>query len=128
MVPLDFTKSADGLIPPIAQDYRSGAVLMLAYIHDAAWHKTLETGTAHYWSRSRRKIWLKGESSGNTQQIREILVDCDRDCVVYKVDQRGGAACHKGFPTCFYRKVENGDLVEIEKQVFEPDEVYGAKK
>ncbi len=128
MVALDFKKSADGLIPAIAQDYRSGAVLMLAYINEEAWVKTLQTGTAHYWSRSRGKIWLKGESSGNTQEVKEILVDCDADCVVYKVDQAGGAACHQGFPTCFYRKVEGDGLVVTEKQVFDPQEVYGLKR
>ena len=103
MVTLDFTKSPDGLIPAIAQDYQSGAVLMLAYVNEAAWKKTLETGSAHYWSRSRSQIWLKGESSGNVQKIKEILVDCDADCIIYKVDQLGGAACHKGYPTCFFR-------------------------
>lgn len=128
MVALDFEKSADGLIPAIAQDYRSGAVLMLAYINEEAWGKTLQTDTAHYWSRSRQKIWLKGESSGNTQQIKEILVDCDADCVVYKVHQVGGAACHQGFPTCFYRKVEGDGLVVMEKQVFDPQEIYGPKR
>lgn len=128
MVALDFEKSADGLIPAIAQDYRSGAVLMLAYINKEAWGKTLQTGTAHYWSRSRQEIWLKGESSGNTQQIKEILVDCDADCVVYKVHQVGGAACHQGFPTCFYRKVEGDGLVVMEKQVFDPQEIYGPKR
>lgn len=128
MVALDFEKSADGLIPAIAQDYRSGAVLMLAYINEEAWGKTLQTGTAHYWSRSRQEIWLKGESSGNTQQIKEILVDCDADCVVYKVHQVGGAACHQGFPTCFYRKVEGDGLVVMEKQVFDPQEIYGPKR
>ncbi len=127
MVKLDFQKTADGLLPAIAQDYQSGDVLMLAYINEEAWIKSLETGTAHYWSRSRNKIWLKGESSGNVQDIKEILVDCDADCVIYKVEQRGGAACHKGYPTCFYRKVRGGKFEVVEAQVFNPEEVYGSK-
>ena len=127
MVKLDFDKCTDGLIPAIAQDRLSGAVLMLAYINREAWKLTVATGTAHYWSRSRNKIWLKGESSGNVQKIREILVDCDSDCVIYKVDQIGGAACHKGYPTCFYRKLTVNGLEIIEKQVFDPAEVYGSK-
>lgn len=128
MVKLDFEKSTDGLIPAIAQDYKSGSVLMLAYINAEAWKKTLETGTAHYWSRSRGKIWLKGESSGNMQRIKDILVDCDKDCVIYRVEQVGGAACHKGFPSCFYRKIDGEGLVEVEKQVFDPSEIYGSKR
>ncbi|MBT8329507.1 MAG: phosphoribosyl-AMP cyclohydrolase [Desulfofustis sp.] len=127
MVKLDFQKTADGLLPAIAQDYRSGDVLMLAYINEEAWNKTLESGTAHYWSRSRKRIWLKGESSGNVQDIKEILVDCDADCVIYKVEQRGGAACHRGYPTCFYRKVQAGGFELVETQVFNPEEVYGSK-
>ncbi len=127
MVKLDFNKSSDGLIPAIAQEYRSGAVLMLAYINEEAWNRTVETGTAHYWSRSRNKIWLKGESSGNVQKIKEILVDCDSDCVIYRVDQLGGAACHNGYPTCFYRKLNMDDLEVIEKQVFDPADVYGSE-
>ncbi len=127
MVTLDFEKSADGLIPAIAQDHQSGTVLMLAYINKKAWQKTVETGTAHYWSRSRQKIWQKGESSGNTQRIKEILVDCDRDCVVFRVEQVGGAACHRGFPSCFYRQLDGDELVEVEKRVFDPEEIYGSK-
>ena len=127
MVKLDFQKSADGLLPAIAQDYLSGDVLMLAYINEEAWNKSLETGTAHYWSRSRNQIWLKGESSGNVQDIKEILVDCDADCIIYKVEQRGGAACHRGYPSCFYRKVTDGEFEIVETRVFDPEEVYGSK-
>lgn len=126
MVKLDFGKSADGLIPAIAQDFETGTVLMLAYINAAAWERTLETGKAHYWSRSRGKIWLKGESSGNIQQIREILVDCDLDCVVYKVIQAGGAACHQGYPSCFFRKLQDGELKIVETKVFDPNQVYSS--
>ncbi len=124
MIEIDFTKSADGLIPAIAQDFRSGDVLMLAYINREAFDKTLETGKAHYWSRSRARLWLKGERSGHVQIIKEILVDCDRDCVIYKVDQLGGAACHTGYSTCFYTRIsDHGEEVVAEK-VFDPENVY----
>lgn len=125
MIEIDFSKSADGLIPAIAQDYRTGTILMLAYINREAWQKTLETGKAHYWSRSRAKLWLKGESSGHIQQIRDILVDCDEDCVIYKVEQLGGAACHKGYSTCFFRKLSDGGCEIVAEKVFDPDDVYG---
>lgn len=98
---------------------------MLAYINDLAWLKTLETGKAHYWSRSRNKLWLKGESSGHVQLVREILVDCDEDTVIFKVDQLGGAACHKGYGSCFYRRVEGGSLAICAEMVFNPAKVYG---
>lgn len=128
MVQLDFTKSADGLIPAVAQDWRSGEVLMLAYINEESWRKTLETGLATYWSRSRQKLWVKGESSGNVQKIHEILVDCDMDSVVFKVEQIGGSACHEGYPSCFFRRVEkDGTLTTIEERVFEPADVYKKK-
>ena len=127
MVKLDFNKTEDGLLPAIAQDFSSGAVLMLAYINEKAWKQTLTTGMAHYWSRSRNKLWLKGESSGNVQKIKEILVDCDNDCVIYKVEQLGGAACHKGYPSCFFRKLTGNGLEMVENQVFDPEKVYGSK-
>lgn len=122
---LDFTKDGQGLLPAIVQDYRTGEVLMLAYINVLAWEKTLETGKAHYWSRSRNKLWLKGESSGHIQLIRDIYVDCDQDTVVYKVEQLGGAACHKGYRSCFYRKVDQGQFTIHGQRVFDPAEVYG---
>lgn len=125
MVELNFSKSADGLIPAIAQDAATGDVLMLAYINEESWRRTLETGVATYWSRSRRKLWVKGESSGNVQKIREIYVDCDLDTVVFKVDQVGGAACHEGYRSCFFRRVEDGDLVVVGERVFDPQKVYG---
>ena len=125
MLELNFTKSTDGLLPAIAQDTNSGEVLMLAYINQESWEKTLETGKAHYWSRSRSKLWLKGESSGHVQIIKEILVDCDQDTVVFKVEQLGGAACHKGYASCFFRRV-NGDELEVTSEpVFDQDKVYG---
>ncbi|HID03049.1 MAG TPA: phosphoribosyl-AMP cyclohydrolase [Desulfobacterales bacterium] len=125
MIDLDFSKDSDGLLPAIVQDAESGNVLMLAYINKEAWKKTLSTGKAHYWSRSRQKLWLKGESSGHVQLIREILVDCDQDTVVFKVEQLGGAACHKGYGSCFFRRVRNDGLEIIGRKVFDPAEVYG---
>lgn len=124
MIKLDFSKSEDGLIPAIAQDYETGEVLMLAYINEESWAKTLETGNATYWTRSRQKLWMKGESSGNVQKIKEILVDCDDDTVVFKIEQLGGAACHTGHRTCFFRKLEGDELKVQGKPVFDPKEVY----
>ena len=123
MINLRFDKGG-GLLPAIAQDYATGQVLMLAYINEEAWQKTLETGKAHYWSRSRNKLWLKGESSQHVQLIKEILVDCDEDTVVFKVEQLGGAACHKGYPSCFFRTVTGDELKKNQEPVFDPQEVY----
>ena len=120
---LQFNKG-NGLLPAIVQDYETKEVLMLAYINDQAWQKTLETGKAHYWSRSRNKLWLKGETSGHIQVIKDILMDCDEDTVIYQVEQLGGAACHTGHRSCFFRRV-NKDAVEIiDEPVFDPGEVY----
>ncbi len=123
MIELDFAKS-EGLIPAIAQDWKTGEVLMLAYINKLSWDETLKSGNATYWSRSRNKLWKKGEESGNVQKIKEILVDCDDDTVIFKVDQIGGAACHTGYRTCFYRKIENGALTTVGEKVFNPEEKY----
>ena len=123
MIHLNFDKIG-GLIPAIAQDYESGEVLMLAYINREAWEATLKTGTATYFSRSRQKLWVKGESSGNVQQIREIRIDCDDDTVIYKVRQIGGAACHTGHRSCFYKKVADGDVRIEGRPLFNPEEVY----
>ncbi len=125
MIQLNFNKSADGLLPAIVQEHSSGQVLMLAYISKLSWQKTLETGKAHYWSRSRNALWLKGESSGHIQLIREILVDCDDDTVIFQVEQLGGAACHTGHKSCFYRKVQNGSLLVEGDRLFDPEKVYG---
>jgi phosphoribosyl-AMP cyclohydrolase len=113
-IDLDFEKQG-GLVSAIAQDAASGEVLMQAYMNRDAWQKTLATGLAHYWSRSRNSLWKKGGTSGNTQEVKEIRVDCDRDCVLLKVIQKGGAACHTGHRSCFYRKVEGGRLVEADE-------------
>ncbi|HPP88128.1 MAG TPA: phosphoribosyl-AMP cyclohydrolase [bacterium] len=113
MIKLDFSKINGGLLPAIAQDYKTGEILMVAFMNEEAWKKTLETGLATYWSRSRNELWTKGLTSGNTQKVKEILVDCDLDTVVLKVEQIGGAACHTNKRSCFYRKVEEGKLIEI---------------
>lgn len=126
MIELDFSKSEDGLIPVVAQDWKSGDVLMLAYMNEAAWEKTLATGLATYWSRSRSKFWVKGESSGNVQRVKEIYVDCDLDTVVLKIEQVGDAACHEGYRSCFYRRVVDGERLEVVgERVFDPKDVYG---
>lgn len=124
MIELDFTKG-DGLLPAIAQDYSSGKVLMLAYINKASWEKTLETGDAHYWSRSRQELWHKGGTSGHVQKVKEIYADCDNDTVVFKVEQIGGAACHTGYETCFHKKVDrDGSVTIVGEKIFDPEKVY----
>lgn len=119
----DFSRN-NGLLPVIAQNAGDGRVLMLAYMNETAWDKTVETGKAHYWSRSRRKLWFKGEESGHVQRVREIYLDCDLDTILLKVEQVGGAACHTGYESCFYRRYENGRLEVVDQPVFDPKEVY----
>jgi phosphoribosyl-AMP cyclohydrolase len=121
---LSFDKMG-GLIPAIAQDAETGEVLMLAFMNKEAWEKTLETGIATYWSRSRSKLWIKGETSGNVQEVKEIRIDCDDDTVLMKVIQKGGAACHTGHKSCFHKKIENGKVVIVGEPVFDPKKVYG---
>lgn len=123
MVTLDFEKTG-GLLPAIVADYKTGDVLMLAYMNRAAWENTLNTGKATYYSRSRNKLWVKGETSGHTQQVREIRIDCDRDTILLKVEQIGGAACHKGYRSCFYTRVKDGSETIVEEKLFNPEEVY----
>ena len=123
MIEPDFKKGS-GLVPVVVQDYETGEVLMLAYMNRESWLKTLETGKAHYWSRSRDCLWLKGETSGHFQMVREVRIDCDEDTVLLKVDQLGGAACHTGHRSCFYRRMVEGDFVVVEKKVFNPEDVY----
>ncbi len=124
MIKLDFAKGG-GLLPAIVQDYNSGKVLMLAYINEAAWRKTLETHEAHYWSRSRQEIWHKGATSGHVQRIKEICVDCDDDTVLFKVEQVGGGACHTGYESCFHKRVErSGEVSIVGVRVFDPQKVY----
>ncbi len=120
MESMEPARSAERLIPAIAQDWRTGEVLMLAYMNDEAISKTRETGVAHYWSRSRKKLWLKGESSGHIQRVKEIRVDCDCDAILLIIEQEGGA-CHTGYRSCFYRTIDGKVVGE---KVFEPDDVY----
>ena len=120
----DFSKCG-GLLPAIAQDAHSGAVLMLAYMNAEAYAETLATGRAVYFSRSRNKLWRKGEQSGNVQQVEAVYVDCDADTILLRVRQIGGAACHKGYESCFFRQVTPDGLKVIARRVFDPDEVYG---
>jgi phosphoribosyl-AMP cyclohydrolase len=115
----------NGLIPVIAQDNDTGQVLMLAYMNREAWLKTLETGKVHYWSRSRQKLWLKGETSGHVQVLKEACVDCDFDTLLVKVEQLGGAACHTGHRSCFFHRVEGNELRAEGELVFDPKEIYG---
>ena len=127
MVELDFKKSG-GLIPAVAQDWQSGEVLMLAYISPESWAETLASGYATYFSRSRNKLWKKGESSGHLQKIHSILVDCDLDTVIFKVEQLGPGACHTGHRSCFYRRVDGENLTEVEETVFDADKIYKVEK
>ena len=123
MVEIDF-KKGEGLVPVIVQDDETGDVLMLAYMNREAWLKTVDTGKATYWSRSRNELWIKGETSGHVQIVKEILVDCDSDTLLLKVQQIGGAACHTGYKSCFYRKVVDGKTEIIGEIVFKPEDVY----
>lgn len=118
----DFSK---GLVPAIAQDAEDGEVLMLAYMNEEAWSKTIETGEAHYWSRSRGRLWHKGESSGNVQKVHSIRLDCDSDTILLSITQVGGAACHTGRRSCFFKKLEDGRVELCSPQVFDPEKVYG---
>jgi phosphoribosyl-AMP cyclohydrolase len=104
----DFEKRG-GLVTAIAQDVATGQILMVAYMNREAWRRTVETRQATYWSTSRKSLWVKGETSGHVQHVREILVDCDADAVVLRVDQVGGVACHEGYASCFHRRVEGDD-------------------
>ncbi|MCC6580710.1 MAG: phosphoribosyl-AMP cyclohydrolase [Phycisphaeraceae bacterium] len=122
------------MIPAIAVDHRTNEVLMMAYMNDEALRLTLSTGTAVYYSRSRKKLWHKGEESGNVQKVREILIDCDQDTLVLKVEQIGGAACHNGYRSCFYRATaSDGSEGQVPlkhvggEKVFDPAKVYGSK-
>jgi phosphoribosyl-AMP cyclohydrolase len=123
MVKLDFSK-AGGLVPAIVQDFETGDILMLAYMNLDAFNATLSTGKATYYSRSRKTLWVKGETSGNIQLIKEIRIDCDDDTLLLKVEQLGGAACHTGHRSCFYKKVEAGSIRIVEKPIFDPKKVY----
>jgi phosphoribosyl-AMP cyclohydrolase len=113
------------LLPAIAQDAATGRVLMLAYMNRAAYQETLSTGRAVYYSRSRQGLWRKGDTSGHHQQVRRILVDCDRDTILLEVDQLGPGACHNGYESCFYREATAEGLRVIAERTFDPDVTYG---
>ena len=122
---LAFEKTG-GLIPAIAQDYETGEILMLAYMNQEAWEQTLRTGKATYFSRSRQKLWVKGSTSGNLQVVKNIRIDCDDDTVLLEVEQLGGAACHTGHRSCFFKRIQkDGSIDIVGKPVFDPKEVYG---
>ena len=121
----DFS-DADQLLPAVAQDVATGQVLMLAYMNRAAWEQTLATGEATYFSRSRGQLWKKGEQSGNVQRVREIYVDCDGDTILLKVEQAGGAACHQGYESCFFRQWDGKKFQPVGRRVFDPQQVYDA--
>jgi phosphoribosyl-AMP cyclohydrolase len=123
MIEPDFDKG-DGLVPAIVQDAETGEVLMMAYMNRESWEATLKTGQATYWSRSRQKLWLKGESSGNVQIIKAIFMDCDNDTILLQVRQIGEAACHTGYKSCFYRKLNGEDFVAVGEKIFNPEDVY----
>ena len=120
---IDFDK-AGGLIPAIAQDAATGRVLMLAWMNREAYEETVRTGKACYYSRSRARLWRKGEESGHVQEVRQIFVDCDADTILLKVDQIGGATCHEGYSTCFFRQVDGDQVRVVDNRVFNPQEVY----
>ena len=120
---IDFDK-AGGVVPVIAQDETDGAVLMMAYMNREAFAETLRTGRVCYFSRSRNKLWRKGEESGNVQELRGLYIDCDADAVLVKVRQIGGAACHEGYRSCFFRRVAGEELQVVAERVFDPREVY----
>ena len=123
---IDFDKSG-GLVPAVAQDADTGEVLMLAWMNREAFEETVRTGRAVYFSRSRNRLWRKGEESGHVQEVVSIFLDCDADTVLLKVRQVGGAACHEGYKSCFFRQVEGDQLRVVAEKVFDPKQVYARK-
>src|SRR3982074_1292218 len=123
---LDFSK-LDGLITAVIQDHLTNRVLMVGFIKEEAWKKTVETGFATFYSRSRKKLWLKGESSGHRLAVKEISTDCDQDALLIKVEAMGPGVCHNGYQSCFYRALKDGEWVETEKPAYDPKAVYGSK-
>jgi phosphoribosyl-AMP cyclohydrolase len=121
---LDFSK-LDGLVPAIIQDHVTGRVLMVGFMNEEAFHKTVESGFATFFSRSRNKLWLKGESSGHRLVVKEIATDCDEDSVLVKVEALGPGVCHEGYRSCFYRTLKDGRWTECEDRTYDPSAVYG---
>jgi len=121
---LDFSK-LDGLVAAVVQDHQTDRVLMVGFMNPEAFQKTLETGCAVFYSRSRKKLWLKGESSGHRLEVREISTDCDGDAVLIKVEAMGPGVCHEGYASCFFRKLEGGDWKISDQKTFDPNKVYG---
>ena len=124
---LNFEKS-DGLVTAVIQDYASGRVLMVGYMNEKAFRKTVESGFATFWSRSRQKIWLKGESSGHRLLVKEISTDCDSDALLVKVEAQGPGVCHKGYASCFFRRLDGDHWTVSESQTYDPHAVYGGTK
>jgi phosphoribosyl-AMP cyclohydrolase len=124
---LDFAK-ADGLITAVIQDAASGRVLMVGYMNEEAFRHTVETGFATFYSRTRQKLWLKGESSGHRLLVREISTDCDLDSVLIKVEAIGPGVCHEGYESCFFRRLEDGEWKVVDTPAYDPKAVYGDKK
>jgi phosphoribosyl-AMP cyclohydrolase len=124
---LDF-KKMDGLVTAVIQDNASGRVLMVGFMNEEAFRMTVETGFATFYSRSRKKLWLKGESSGHRLIVKDIATDCDMDALLVKVDAVGPGVCHNGYESCFYRSLKTGEWVETEKQTYDPHAVYGDSK
>jgi phosphoribosyl-AMP cyclohydrolase len=124
---LDFEKS-DGLITAVIQDDASGRVLMVGFMNQEAFDKTVETGYATFYSRSRKKLWLKGESSGHRLVVKSIATDCDKDAVLVKVEALGPGVCHNGYESCFYRQPKDGNWVDVDRRTYDPDAIYGSKQ
>jgi phosphoribosyl-AMP cyclohydrolase len=120
---LDFSKN-DGLVTAIAQDHGSGEILMVAFMNEESFRLTLDLGEVVYWSRSRGKLWHKGEESGNVQKLKSLYIDCDGDAVLLMVEQMGGAACHTGRRNCFFRKLDGEEYIDVGVKVFDPEKVY----
>jgi phosphoribosyl-AMP cyclohydrolase len=127
MMNLDFSK-LDGLIPAVVQDEKSGRVLMVGFMNSEAFQKTIESGNVTFFSRSRNKLWMKGESSGHVLKVKDISTDCDDDSLLIQVDSLGPGVCHNGYESCFYRRLEGGEWIESEKPTYDPKAVYGGSR
>ncbi len=124
---LNFDK-LDGLVPAIIQDWQSGEVLMVGFMNEEAFRKTLETGYATFYSRSRRQLWTKGETSGHRLRVKEIRTDCDQDALLIRVEASGPGVCHEGYRSCFFRALQDGSWTTVESRTFDPEQVYGGKE